>query len=104
MPCCILALLVFFGPRLVLLGIWIFNNPYMSVAVNSFLLQCLGFLFLPWTLLAYIFAFHFAPGAAFLGLDTVGLLIVVAGFVLDIMSYSGSGWGNRERIRGYYRA
>jgi hypothetical protein len=101
MPCCILAVLALFGPRLVLAGIWLFNNPYMAVAVNSFLIQCLGFLFLPWTLLAYIFAFHISPGASFMGLDTTGVIIVIGGVVLDILAYSGSGWGNRERIRGY---
>lgn len=101
MPCCILAILVFFGPRLVLLGIWLFNNPYMSAAVNSFLIQCLGFLFLPWMLLAYIFAYHISPGADFMGLSTTGILIVIGGLVLDILSYTGSGWGNRNRIRGY---
>lgn len=101
MPCCILALLLMFGPRLVLLGIWLFNNPYMSAAVNNFIWQCLGFIFLPWTLLAYVFAFHIAPGAAFMGLDSTGVLIVAVGFVLDIFSYAGGGYGNRNRLPGY---
>lgn len=101
MPCCIIAMLLLFGPRLILFGIWLFNNAYMSAAVNGFLWQCLGFIFLPWTLLAYIFAWHSVPGAAFMGLDTAGVVIVVIGFALDMFSYFGSGYGNREKIRGY---
>jgi hypothetical protein len=102
MPCCILAVLALFGPRIILLGIWLFNNPYISVGIaNSFIIQCLGFLFLPWTLLAYVFAFNYTPGADLLGLTTTGVIIVILGLVLDILSYSGSGYGNRDRIRGY---
>ncbi len=101
MPCCIIALLLLFGPRLVLLGIWIFNNAYMGAAVNAFLWQCLGFIFLPWTLLAYIFAWHTVPGAAFMGLDSAGVLIVVVGLALDIFAYAGGGFGNRKRLPGY---
>ena len=101
MPCCILAVLAFLGPRLVLLGIWLFNNQYMSRAVDSFILQCLGFIFLPWMLLAYIFSINTFGAGPYLGLDTTGLIVVILGLVLDILSYGGSGYGNRNRIRGY---
>jgi len=101
MPCCILALLALLGPRIVLAGIWIFNNPYYYNAINSFILQCLGFIFLPWVTLAYIFAFNSFPGAQLFGLNTTGIIIVGLGLLLDILSYTGSGWGNRKRIPGY---
>lgn len=101
MPCCILALLALFGPRLILLGIWLFNNPYLQRAVDSFILQCLGFLFLPWMLLAYVFSINTFGNGPYLGLDTTGLVVVILGLVLDILSYGGSGYGNRNRIRGY---
>lgn len=102
MPCCIIALLALLGPRIVIIGIWLFNNPYLSVGiVNGFIMQCLGFLFLPWTLLAYVFAFNTTPGADLMGLSFTGVIIVILGVVLDIISYSGSGYGNRDRIRGY---
>jgi hypothetical protein len=101
MPCCVLALLAIFGPRLILVGIWLFNNPYLQRAVDSFILQCLGFLFLPWTLLAYVFSINTLPGGQFMGLDTTGVIIVILGLVLDILSYTGSGYGNRDRLRGY---
>ncbi|SRR5581483_4811667 len=101
MPCCILALLALFGPRLILVGIWLFNNEYMSRALNNIFLQCLGFLFLPWMTLAYIFSFNTFPGTQVGGLDTTGIVITLLGLLLDILSYTGSGYGNRDRIRGY---
>ncbi len=101
MPCCIIALLALFGPRLILFGIWLFNNPYLQRATDNFFIQCLGFLFLPWTLLAYVFAINTFTAGPYMGLDTTGLIIVILGLVLDILSYGGSGYGNRDRIRGY---
>ncbi|MBI4671228.1 MAG: hypothetical protein HY741_06115 [Chloroflexi bacterium] len=99
MPCCIIALLAVFGPRFLLVGIWLFNNPYLARATDSFLLQCLGFLFLPWTLLAYAFSINTFPAGQYMGLDTVGLVVTLLGLLLDILSYGGSGYGNRNRFR-----
>lgn len=103
MPCCIAAILAVFGPRLVLLGLWLFNPAYMRGLLSNFILLCVGFLFLPWTTLAYAFAFNQFPGAQMLQLDGTGVVIVVVGLILDILSYGGSGYGNRDRIRGYAR-
>ena len=95
MPCCILALLLVLGPRFVLAMMWIFNNAYTSRAFESFIVPCLGFMFLPWTTLAYIFAFNSFAGTQLLGLDTTGIILVIGGLVLDILSYGGSRYGNR---------
>lgn len=103
MPCCVLALLAFLGPRFVLLMVWIFNNAYLSRAFDTFIVPCLGFIFLPWTTIAYVFAFNTFRGNQALGLDTTGLILVIVGLVLDILAYSGSGYGNRERFRRYAR-
>ena len=101
MPCCILALLLLLGPRFVLAMVWIFNNAYLSRAFTNFFVPCLGFLFLPWMTLAFAFAFNTFPGAQLFGLDTTGMIIVALGLVLDILSYPGSGYGNRNQIRRY---
>lgn len=104
MPCCVIALLALFGPRLILVGIWLFNNAYLSVgAANNFLLQCLGFIFLPWTLLAYVFSLNTFGAGQFAGLEGTGLVITLVGFIIDLASYGGSGYGNRDRISGYMR-
>lgn len=101
MPCCILALLALLGPRVILAGIWIFNNAYYANAINNIIVQCLGFIFLPWMTLAFVFAANTFRGTQMLGLDTTGIIIVALGLLLDILSYTGSGWGNRKRIPGY---
>jgi hypothetical protein len=96
--CCFLTVLVFFGPRLAII-VWYFINPILfNAATNSsFLLSCLGFIFLPWTFLAYLVAFSVLDG----GVTGFGWVIVGLGFLLDIMSYSGGGYGNRDRINAY---
>ncbi len=101
MPCCAIALLALFGPRLILFGIWLFNNTYLRAATDNFFIQCLGFLFLPWTLLAFVFSINTFPGAQFMGLDTTGVIITALGLLFDILSYGGGGYGNRDRLRGY---
>ena len=44
--CCVLALLAFVGPRVVLFLLWLFTD-YLSRAFDSLLIPLLGFLFLP---------------------------------------------------------
>lgn len=95
-PCCILALLALLGPRVNLVLIWVFNNPYLTRAVDNFVVQLLGVIFLPWTSLAYAFAFNTFPGGTVAGLDTLGALIVLVGLLLDLGSYGGG-----YRIRSY---
>jgi hypothetical protein len=101
MPCCAIALLALFGPRLILFGIWLFNNPYLQRATDNWLLQCFGFFFLPWTLLAYAFSINTFGAGQFAGLDGTGLALTLVGFIIDLVSYGGSGYGNRDRIRSY---
>jgi hypothetical protein len=98
MTCCILALLLLLGPRFVLLMLWIFNNAYLSTIYNNFFVPCLGFLFLPWTTLGYAFAAHTFPGVQFAGLDSTGILVVIGALVIDILAYSGGGYGGRKRF------
>lgn len=101
MPCCVIALLAFFGPRFILAMLWVFNNAYLSRAYVNFFIPCLGFMFLPWTTLGYAFAINSFAGATFFGLDIIGVIIVVLALVLDLVSYGGSGYGNRNQIRRY---
>ena len=76
--CCVIALLAFLGPRLVIFLLWLLTN-YLSRAFDAFLLPLLGFLFLPWTTIAFAIAQN-----EFGGLSGIGLLIVVLGFLADI--------------------
>jgi len=87
--CCVLVLLAFLGPRLVLFLLWLLTN-YLSRAFDAFLLPFLGFLFLPWTTIAWAIAHN-----EFGGLSGVGLLIVVLGLLADIGVLGGGARGRR---------
>ncbi len=95
--CCIVTLLVFFGPRVTLFFLWIFSN-ILERAYDGFIIPCLGFLILPWTTLAYALAIHWTGG-----LGGGGLVLLLLGILFDLGTYGGGAWGNRERISGYYR-
>jgi hypothetical protein len=87
--CCVLALLAFLGPRLVIFLLWLFTN-YLSRAFDAFLLPLLGFLFLPWTTIAWAVAQN-----EFGGVSGVGLLLVALGVLADIGVLGGGARGRR---------
>jgi hypothetical protein len=92
--CCVLTVLLFFGPRITAI-VWSLLDPLRwQVTFDTLIVPCLGLLFLPWTLLAYVF---FAPG----GVGGIEWVVVVIAFLADIGSLSGGAYGNRERIRRY---
>jgi hypothetical protein len=87
--CCVLALLAFLGPRLVIFLLWLFTN-YLSRAFDGFLLPLLGFLLLPWTTIAWAIAQN-----EFSGANGIGLLVIVIGVLLDIGVLGGGARGRR---------
>lgn len=91
--CCFFAALVFFGPRLAVIVWWLFRPLFFSATFSTIIWPLLGLIFAPWTLLMYLIV---APGGIF-GLQW---LVVGLGVLLDIMSYGGGGYSNRERF-GY---
>jgi hypothetical protein len=86
--CCVLALLAFFTPRIVLFILWLFTN-YLSRAYDGFLLPFLGFIFLPATTLAYAIAQNELGGV-----NGIGLIVVLIGFAVDVGLLGG---GARQR-------
>ncbi len=88
--CCALTILLLIGPRAAALVWSLLDQARWQVTFDNLLLPCLGILFLPWTLLAYVLV---APGGVG-GLDWVWLVLA---FLIDIGSFSG-GYKNRERI------
>ena len=80
--CCTLLLAAGIGPRIALLFVWIFGDR-VEHAFDSWVWPLLGLLFLPWTTLAYIFAWGSADGVSGWGWVLVG-----AGIALDIATYS----------------
>jgi hypothetical protein len=61
---------------------------------GGWLLPLLGLLFLPWTALCYVLAY-----APVLGVSAIGWLLVGAGFVADLATYS-----SRSAQKRYYTA
>ena len=85
--CCVLALLAFLGPRLVIFLLWVFTN-YLSRAFDGFVLPLLGFLLLPWTTIAWAIAQNELGG-----LNGLGLLVVILGLLADIGVVGGGARG-----------
>ena len=89
---CLLALLAVISPRLAIFFTWIFANDRLSDAFSSFWIGFVGFLFLPWTTLAWTFSY--APAR---GVTGFGWFIVILAFVVDISTHVGSSQARRER-------
>ncbi|HUG06925.1 MAG TPA: hypothetical protein VMQ78_10300 [Candidatus Limnocylindria bacterium] len=89
--CCVLVLLAFFTPRIVLFLLWLFTS-YLSRAFESWPLPMLGFLFLPATTLTYAIAQN-----EFGGLNGIGLIVLLIGFAVDVGLLGG---GARQRRAG----
>jgi hypothetical protein len=87
--CCVLVLLAFVGPRIVLFLLWLFTN-YLSRAFDGFLLPLIGFLFLPWTTIAFAIAQNELGGAS-----GIGILVIALGFLADIGVLGGGAQGRR---------
>jgi len=91
-PGCLVTGILSLAPRLVLLFVWLFTTR-VSAAFGGILIPLLGFLFLPFTTLAYIFAWDVGSGVT-----GASWLLVAGGLVFDIGSYALSGYANRLRI------
>lgn len=92
--CCVVTSLFFLGPRVAVVVWWLLEPVRWSAAFPNFLYPLLGFLFLPWTTLAYVFV---APG----GVNGFDWILVTLGLLIDIAGWAGGGFGNRNRVRGY---
>jgi len=89
--CCVLALLVFFGPRLVLVLAWLFTNWFD--AIGSTILALAGVVFLPWTTLAWMYTFFNNGGQA----SGVYVILLIVGVIADLGAYGGGGRYRRWR-------
>jgi hypothetical protein len=89
MPC-LIALFALIGPRVALVFTAIFSDM-ISRAIDSLLVAFLGFLFLPWTTLAYVVFYEVGSGREVRGVEW---FLVGLAFVADLGSYVG---GRRSR-------
>jgi hypothetical protein len=82
---CLIALFALIGPRVALVFTWIFSGM-IGRAIDSWLVALLGFLFLPWTTLAYVVFYDVGPG---LEVEGIEWFLVGLAFVVDLGSYVG---------------
>jgi hypothetical protein len=94
--CCLFAVAALIGPRALYLVYWLVDPASWGRAFDNFLVPFLGFVFLPWTTIFYVFVFPF-------GIDTADWLLLFLGLLLDITSLSGGLFGNRDQMQRYYR-
>jgi hypothetical protein len=83
--------------RIVLLMAWFARPAMMNAAFSTFIIPCLGFLFLPFTTLMYVLLW--SPGVGIQGLDWLWLFLAA---VMDIASIGAAGAANRNRIPAGY--
>ncbi len=88
--CCLLASMSLIGPRFGILVWWLMDSARWNRAFDNFFFAFVGFLFLPWTTLAYVATF---PG----GINGFDWIILGLGILIDGLAYGGGGYGKRSR-------
>jgi hypothetical protein len=58
MPCCAVLVILFLGPRVAIVAMALFSSYLGRAFGGNILLPLVGWLFLPWTTLAYAWAIH----------------------------------------------
>jgi hypothetical protein len=91
--CCLIALLLFFGPRVALAVAWLLTDWYK--AFDSTLIALAGFIVLPWTSLAWMYTYFHNGGA----LSGGYVVLIVLAALADLGAYSGGRYYDRWRTR-----
>jgi hypothetical protein len=91
MPCCAVLLILFLGPRIAMIALAMFSDYLGRAFGETLLLPLLGWLFLPWTTLAYAWAINSRGEVA--GLQ---LVIVIVAFLVDV-GLVGGGASRRKK-------
>jgi hypothetical protein len=81
--------------RIMLLMYWIARPLLMDAAFGTFIIPCLGFLFLPFTTLMYVWLIQGVGGVQ--GLDWLWLILAV---LMDLSTIGAAGYANRNRLPG----
>jgi hypothetical protein len=92
MPCCAILLILFLGPRVAMVAIALFSNYLGRAFGGNILLPLVGWLFLPWTTLAYAWAINSRGEVA--GLH---MIVVVIAVLVDLGIVGGGAAKRRRR-------
>jgi len=90
--CCLAAIAALISPRLVIVLWWLLDPSRWNALFDNLIVPVLGFIFLPWTTLAYVF---FAPT----GFGGLAPIVVVIAVLIDAGTYGGGVFENRNRDR-----
>lgn len=93
MPCCFLLLLAMIGPRFVIAMLALFSD-YLQTAYTGLLIPLLGFLFMPFTTLAYAWAINSTGEVS--GLQ---LVVVIIAVLIDLGVIGGGADRRRKQQR-----
>jgi len=93
MPCCAVLVILFLGPRVAIVAMALFSSYLGRAFGGGILLPLVGWLFLPWTTLAYAWAINSRGEVA--GLQAI--VVVVA--VLVDLGVVGGGAAKRRNKR-----
>jgi hypothetical protein len=93
---CLVVLLGAVLPRLTLALLWFFSGPPAWTSVlNPRWLGFLGFLFLPYTTLAYVAIHHWSGGVSVQNM--AHLILIIVAILFDVGAWGGSGKHYRSR-------
>ena len=90
MPCCAILILLFLGPRIAIVLFALFSN-FFQQPFHDLLIPVLGFIFMPWTLLAYAWAIN-ATGQV----SGIYLAVVILAALVDL-GVVGGGASQRRK-------
>jgi hypothetical protein len=88
MGCCLLAAVLAGAPRIAFLLWWFFDPARIQATFTSWIVPVIGFIFLPWTMLAYVLV---APG----GVSGFEWAILLLGLLFDVGTHGGSARSRR---------
>jgi len=94
---CLAGAVLLLGPRVAAVLWWLFDSTRWNAAFSTWVIPALGILFLPWTTLAFVLMWN--PS----GISAFGLILVALGFVVDIGSYAGGAYSNKDQLSSIYR-
>lgn len=92
--CCLITTLLLLGPRAGILIWWLMDNALWNQVYSGWIVPLLGFIFAPWTTLAYVAVF---PG----GIQLFDWIILAIAVFLDLSSWFG-GYRNRRSMPYVY--
>lgn len=92
---CLILLASSISPRLALVLVWLFTDRIPAAFDHNWIVAILGFLFLPWTTLAWA-----AVWAPIPGVSGLGWFIVALAFCVDMSIHFGAARTERDRRAG----